>query len=210
MRMATPVLVIDDEEADIIAKVLKAYCIGREQVFDPTPVDNYADAIGHLKTGRFAAAIVDMDFPTEDGLHRDGGLRLLREVSVRELPTRTLVLTGHGSMTNMAAAAKFEPAAYLEKNADVFALLPDLLQAIISQDRATRSLAPTSPEATVSGADDVLRARKRIGEVLDELHRTCMKGPAADTASARALLITAAEQLRNASFALGMILDGKP
>ncbi|MFH1436216.1 MAG: response regulator [Pseudomonadota bacterium] len=103
------ILLVDDEVVftDNMSKLLenRGYCV--------SAVNSGDRAVQALEEGRFDVMVLDLKMPGMDGI------TTLREVNKLELFTKTLILTGHGSIDTALEALKLGAYDYLTKPCEI-------------------------------------------------------------------------------------------
>lgn len=107
------ILVVDDD--DILRNRLEKAFSNRG--FRVNCANGYDQALDQLELQQPDLAVVDLKMPGHSGLE------LLKEISERSPQTRTVVLTGYGSITNAVEAVKLGAVNYVTKPADADQLL---------------------------------------------------------------------------------------
>ena len=107
------ILIVDDD--DILRTRLERSFNNRGYVARATTC--YDEALTELQTFQPDFAVVDLKMPGQ------GGLELLAEIQQLSPQTRTVVLTGYGSITNAVEAVKLGAIDYLTKPADADQIL---------------------------------------------------------------------------------------
>ena len=110
---AQSILVVDDDDI-LRSRLEKAFSSRGYQV---KCANGYDEALLQLEVDLPDLAVVDLKMPGHSGLE------LLKEISQRSPQTRTVVLTGYGSITNAVEAVKLGAVNYVTKPADADQLL---------------------------------------------------------------------------------------
>ncbi len=109
--MAAPLspylLLIDDDEA-----ILESYSMFLSENFNVDKCNTVEGAISKIATGKYAVAIVDMDFPGDP----EGGLRILSNISRTRAKTKAIMLSAHGSVETCRRAFKKGAYDFIEKS----------------------------------------------------------------------------------------------
>lgn len=101
-------LIVDDDEA-FRERLAKAF---EQKGYRVVKADCAAAAIGCLEAEEFDFAVVDLKMPGQSGQ------QVVREIRERSLRTRTVILTGYGSISSAVEAMRSGAVDYLTKPAN--------------------------------------------------------------------------------------------
>jgi DNA-binding NtrC family response regulator len=113
------VLVVDDEQELVEALVERLNMRGVEAF----GVTSGSAALARLEAEPFDVVLLDMKMPAP------GGLEVLRELKARWPEREVVLLTGHGSIGDVALGMELGAFEYLVKPVDIEALMTVLLEA---------------------------------------------------------------------------------
>lgn len=110
---STKVLVVDDEVefANIIAERM------RSRGFDVDTANSGSDGLDRIGTKNYDAILLDLAMPTMDGMET------MKRMLEHDDKLQIIILTGHGSVKAGVEAVKGGAADFLEKPADIDALV---------------------------------------------------------------------------------------
>jgi DNA-binding NtrC family response regulator len=122
------VLVVDDEQELVEALVERLNMRGVEA----RGVTSGSAALAWLEAEAFDVVLLDIKMPSP------GGLEVLEELKVRWPETEVVLLTGHGSMSDVELGMKLGAFEYLVKPVGIEALMSILLKAGERKDGGAR------------------------------------------------------------------------
>jgi two-component system response regulator RegA len=126
-------LIVEDDKA-LRSRLARAL---EQRGFEVAQAETVDEAIGLVKSGAPAFAVVDMRLA--DG----NGLDVIEAIRAKRDDTRTIVLTGYGNIATAVTAVKLGAVDYLSKPADADEIVAALL-------RAPGAKAPPPPENPMS------------------------------------------------------------
>jgi two-component system, NtrC family, nitrogen regulation response regulator GlnG len=121
--MSRQLLIVDDDEA--LRQMLETHFTDRG--YTCTVAENGHDALAILGRGQIPVLITDLDMPGMDGI------ALLREVRLRGLCTRAIVLTGYATIGNLTSCLQEGAMALLPKPLPSLALLDESVDQAFAQ-----------------------------------------------------------------------------
>lgn len=123
--IGSTILLVDDDE--VLRATLSRAMRGRG--FEVYTAANYDEALEQLEELRPKLAVVDLKMPGESGM------AVLEAIAERSPTTKSVVLTGYGSIANAVDAMKLGAVNYVTKPADA----DQILQAFANSDTGSTS-----------------------------------------------------------------------